>query len=120
MLPPAAGVAAVGAAEEDTGRARDDLEVEPGGPVLDIPEVELDAVPPEELRTAVHLGPAGQAGLHVEPLPLPWRVLLDLVSEGRARADEAHLAVEDVPELRHLVYGEAAQDPPHSGDARIG
>ena len=37
--------------------------------------------------------------------PLALRVLLDLVSERRAWPDQAHLAAQDVPELRQLVQG---------------
>src|SRR6202008_1580184 len=33
--------------------------------------------------------------------------------------DEAHLTPEDVPELRQLVHGRAAENPPDPCDARV-
>ena len=47
-------------------------------------------------------------------------VALDQLDLLRARADDAHVAAQDVDELRQLVEAEAAQQPPHPGDARIG
>ena len=47
------------------------------------------------------------------------RVRLDLVAQRRTRPDQAHLAAEDVPELRQLVDRGAAQDPPDARDAAV-
>jgi hypothetical protein len=52
-------------------------------------------------------------------VPLPVVVLLDLVAERRPRADAAHLAADDVPELRQLVERELPQQPPAARDARV-
>src|SRR5439155_19546958 len=109
--PPAARLALVRAGEEGERRAREDLQVEPGAAVLDVPEVELDPLVPRELRPAVHLGPAGQAGPYLQPAALPRGVLVDLVAERGSRADQAHVAADDVPELRKLVEREPAQEP---------
>ena len=87
--------------------------------MLDIPDVKLDAVVPRQLCTAVDLGPARQPGLHVQPPPLPWRVLLHLVTQGRPWSDHAHFPAQDVPELRKLVERKAAQRAPHPRDPRI-
>jgi len=38
---------------------------------------------------------------------------------GTERADDAHLALEDVDELGHFVNLQPAQESPHAGDARI-
>src|SRR4051812_34067014 len=116
---PAAGRALVGAPEQRERGQREDLQVEPRGAVLDVPEVELDALLPREGGTAVHLRPAGQARLHVEAVALALVVAVDLVAERRSRADEAHLAAEDVPELRQLVDREAAEYPSGACDPRI-
>src|SRR5438309_4296424 len=99
---PAAGIALVGAAEQGERRPGENPEVEKRGAVLDVPDVELDPIRPGQRRAAVHLGPAGDAGLHVQPVPLPVVVLLDLVAKRRPWADHAHLAAHDVPELRQL------------------
>src|ERR1044071_10220835 len=72
---PAAGVALVRAAEESERRPRQDPQVEERRPVLDVPDVELDPLRPRQRGATVHLRPAGDAGLHVEPAPLPLVVL---------------------------------------------
>src|SRR5579862_8960989 len=100
---PATRLALVRPPEERARRAQQDLQVEQRRAVLDVPEVELDPLRPAETRAAVHLRPAGDAGLDVEPVPLTIVVLLDLVAERRARADQRHVAADDVPELRQLV-----------------
>src|SRR5439155_23889406 len=107
---PAARLALVGAGEEGERRPREDLQVEPRASVLDVPEVELDPLVPRELRASVHLRPAGQARLDLEPAALARGVLVDLVAERRARADQAHVAEDDVPELGQLVEREPAED----------
>src|SRR5207245_3766549 len=116
---PATGRAVVGAAGECARRAEEDQEVGPRGAMLDVPDVELDPLVPRELRAAVDLRPARDAGLHLQPARLPRRVALDLVAQRRPRADQRHLAAQDVPELRQLVEGEPAQHAPDSRDARL-
>ena len=37
----------------------------------------------------------------------------------RPRPHEAHLAAQDVDDLRNLVQRETPQDPPHPGDPRV-
>ena len=59
-------------------------------------------------------------GLHVEPEAVLGKVALDQLDLLRARADDAHVAAQDVDELRQLVEAEAAQQPPDPGDPRIG
>src|SRR2546421_2842739 len=100
---PATGLALVRAGEQRQRRPRENFEVDPRRPVLDVPEVELDPLAPGQARATVDLRPAGHPRLHVESAPLARRVPVDLVCERRAWADQAHVAQEDVPELRHLV-----------------
>src|SRR2546423_5282663 len=113
---PAAGPALVSAAKERARRAQEDLQVEERGAVLDVPEIELDPLGPRELRAAVDLRPAGDAGSHVEPVSLPVVVLLDLVAERRPRPDDRHVAAYDVPELGQLVEREPTQDAADTRD----
>ncbi len=42
------------------------------------------------------------------------------LGDGRARTDQAHVALEHVPELRQLVEGELAQQAANGRDPRIG
>ena len=58
-------------------------------------------------------------GPHVEPVALPLVVPLDLVAERRPRPDQAHLAADDVPELRQLVDREPAQHAAGPRDPRV-
>src|SRR5437763_1856024 len=114
---PTSGFSLVRAAEEGERRTRQNPQVDARGAVLDVPHVEFDAVGPGERGPAVDLRPAGDSGLHVEPVPLALVVLLDLVTQGRPRPDHAHLPAHDVPELRQLVERELAQHPAGARDA---
>ena len=67
---PATGLALVRAAEERERRPEQDLQVERGRAVLDVPDVELDPVGPRQLGPPVDLRPAGDPRLHVEPVQL--------------------------------------------------
>src|SRR5262245_40469022 len=111
---PAAGDAAIRPGEQRQRRADEDLEVEPGRAMVDVPDVELDPLLPWQRRPTVHLRPARQARPHLEAAPLALRVRVHLVAESRAGADQAHLAAEHIPELRQLVERrppEQAADP---------
>ena len=77
--------------------------------MLHVPEVEIDPLGPRQRRAAVDLRPAGDPRLDVEPVELALVVAVDLVAEGRARADHGHVAADHVPELRQLVERQAPQ-----------
>src|SRR5687767_226055 len=109
LLRPAPGLALVRPREERERRAGENAQVEPEGAVLHVPDVELDAFVPGEACAAVDLGPAGDPGQDLQPSALAVGVALDLIGEGGARADEAHVASDDVPELRQLVDREPAE-----------
>src|SRR4029079_19805690 len=81
----------------------DDPRVERERPVVDVPGVEPEALLPGDLVAAHHLRPAGDPGLDGQAPPVLRLVVRDLLDEIRARADEAHLAAQHVPELRQLV-----------------
>ncbi len=51
---------------------------------------------------------------------MPGLVVGGLVGDGRARADHAHVALEDVEQLRQLVDAGHPDDPADRRDARIG
>ena len=78
----------------------EDAEVEPGGPVGDVVEVVLDALAKRGVAApAVDLGPAGNAGLHAMAGHVIGNGLAELLDEHgafRARADQAHVALEHV------------------------
>src|SRR5947208_8420316 len=87
--------------------------------MLDIPDVELDALVPGQASPAVDLRPARDSRLDVEPTPLARCVALHLIRQRRTGADQAHVPPRDVPELRQLVDRETAQDAPDTRDARV-
>src|SRR3954447_1803958 len=106
--------------EEDGGEgAEQKARVLPQRPVRDVQVVELhhllerDARPPEDLPRS------GEARREVEPALAPAvDLLLELRRHGPG-ADQAHVALQDVPELRQLVDARAPQQIPGARDARI-
>src|SRR5262249_8379105 len=92
-------------------RAEQDLDVEAERPSIDVSEIQTHPVLEVHAVAAGDLPEAGDSRLHGEAPALPALVLLDLLRDRRARPDEAHVALEHVPELRQLVDGEAP-DPP--------
>ncbi len=106
-------------AQQHRDGAQQDAQVERERAVLDVPDVELDPLGPRERGAAVDLRPARQPGLDLEPAALALGVALDLVGERRARADEAHLAAQHVPQLGQLVDRGLAQQVADARDARV-
>ena len=80
--------------------------------MFDVPHVELDPLRPRKCVAAGDLGPAGNARGNFEAPALKIIVLLDLVAEGWARPNDAHVTADDVPELWQLVEGPPAQEGP--------
>src|SRR5262245_53872666 len=66
-----------------------------------------------------HLPEAGESGLHGVPLVLPRVVAGNDLHQLGPRADEAHVAANDVPELRQLVEAPSAEEAPEIGVTRI-
>ena len=78
----------------------ENAEVEPWRPVRDVVEVVLHALAERGVAApAVDLGPAGDAGLHAMAGHVIGDGLAELLDEHgtfRARADQAHVALEHV------------------------
>ena len=105
--------------QHEPRRLGDDLEVEPQRAVGDVLEVVRELLGPRHLARQAQLGEAGDPGRHDQALPVGGDLRRELLEEqrpDRARADDAHLAAQHVPELRQLVELGGAQDPP---DARL-
>src|SRR5215217_4439297 len=117
-LPEVLAVEAV-AGGQHSDRLGQDAQVEPEGPMLDVPDVQLDPLGPSQRGPAVDLRPSGDAGLDGEPPALALGVAVDLLLDGRAGADECHLAADDVDQVRELVEREAAQDPAYARDPGV-
>src|SRR3954471_250609 len=101
-------------AEHGPERHQQDLDVEPERPVLDVVVVPLDAVGERGLAAqAVNLGPAGDPGLDAVAVAVAVDVALEQPGEVRTLgtwADQAHVALEHVQQLRQLVERGAAQE----------
>src|SRR5258707_8567458 len=87
--------------------------------MVDVPDVELDPLLPGDAGAALDLGPAGDPGQHLVAAALARGVVADLGGDGRARADDRHLATEDVDQVGHLVERGAAEEAAGAGDRGI-
>ena len=79
-------------------------------PVGDVQVVELDHLLERDLIPPEDLPEPRDPRLQVEPAPSPVDDVLVLLEDQRPRPDEAHLAPEDVDQLRQLVERVAAQE----------
>src|SRR5688572_19089978 len=90
-----------------------DFEVEGHRPVLNVIQVVLDTLFERGVAApAVDLGPAGDSGLHLVAQHVLRDAVLELLDEERPfrpRADDRHIAAEDVEELRQFVEIEPSQ-----------
>src|SRR5260221_6106871 len=116
--PPSTGRALVDATEERERCPKQDPEIDRERAVLHVPDVELDALSPRQSRTPVDLRPAGDPRPDVQAVALVFVIAVDLVAERRPRADQRHLAADDVPELRQLVDRRPPQDATDPPDPR--
>ena len=94
-------------------RFYDTLQIEPDRPAGNVFHVIYDLFLGCELVAAVDLRVAGQARRDDQPVGKADDVLFKLLVKVfplRARADKAHLALQNVPELRQLVQPRLAQE----------
>src|ERR1700682_1362999 len=89
---------------------RQDFCVQPQRPVIDILAVQLhDLLEVLDGSVALKLPQPRQSGFDTETAPMMIQVYGDLIVSWRARADQAHLALEHVPELGQFVEMTAAE-----------
>src|ERR1035437_10362367 len=108
-----------GAGEDYADGAGEDLHVEPETPVFDVSGVEGDVAVEGWVLAGFDLPESGHAGEDIKAAEVRQVVLLDLAGQGRARADQAHVAAEDVVELGQFVERILAQYPADASDARV-
>lgn len=107
------------AAEHHPGGADDDVDVHPDGPGIDIFSVEAGPLGKRGVIASGDLPQAGDPGYDANVMAEEVAVHLTLVQHDGARADNAHVAKEDVEELREFIEAEAAQESSDTGDARV-
>lgn len=119
-----ADVAALGRAlgDEDFEGLDHDDDILEQAVVLDVHEVVDELVVGRGVVLGEDLGEAGDAGLDVVAVGVLGVLCGELLNEVRAlgaRADEAHVAVEDVPYLRQLIEAGGADEGADARDARV-
>lgn len=97
----------------------DDRAVGAEGYVVDIPHVKAEFLCPREVVAAVALRPAGNTWAHVVATHLLGGVEGKVLHEQRTGTDKAHVALEDVPELRKLVERGVAHKGAEPGDSLL-
>src|SRR5690606_9923447 len=81
--------------------------------------VQCDAPPIARIVSTGHLPQAGDSRSHGEIMPNGTSILEDLFLDDRPGADQAHLALQHVPQLRQLVEARPAQQAADASDARV-
>src|SRR5206468_12568850 len=95
--------------------AQHDADVEPEGPVLDVLAVEADhLLEIDHAAATAHLPQSGNARLGAQAAEVVGFVVFEVGFEKRSRADEGHVAAQNVPDLWQLVETPASQEVPHS------
>src|SRR3954465_15878433 len=115
----APGSVSAGALDHGTQSPDKDRQVHREGPVLDVEEVLTDRLLPREIGAAADLPPPGDAGLDEQPAVYVRLVARDLARQRRPRADQAHVALDDVEQLRQLVERPLAQEAADRRDPRV-
>src|SRR5882672_7004784 len=107
------------ARQDSRDRAHQDPEIRGQRLPANVLEVKAHPLVEADLAAARNLPQARDAGLHVETATLPGLVLVGLLGQRRAWADEAHVALDHVDELRQLVDRRRAQPLADARDARV-
>ena len=105
--------------EHGRERLEENLHVQREAQGAHILNVHLQAVVPGERVAAVDGGVAGDAGLYGELQPFVALVELGLAAQVGAGAHHAHVALQHVQELGHLVEARLAHEGAHAGHAGV-
>lgn len=97
----------------------EDFEVEREAAMVDVPDVEFEFLFPGECVASVDLGPAGESWFHFVAAHLLLGIAREVFGKERARSDDAHVAFEDVPELREFVEAGGAEETAKFGEALV-
>src|SRR5262245_15149961 len=91
-----------------------DLQVEPWRPVFDVVNIQLRHLLERQTVASADLRQASQTWFDVQTFAMPGLITFDLIGNGRARADQRHLALEDIEHLWQFVQARAAQEISHA------
>ena len=84
--------------------------------MVDVPDVEIEAIAPAHTVAALHLSEPRDAGCGFEAPALVGRVALEVLHRQWSGPDETHVAAQDPPQLRQLVEARRAEEPSESGE----
>src|SRR3990167_5213840 len=74
-----------------------------------IPDIQFNPTAPRNAVASMNLCPSGNARFHQEPFALPPHELRGLRRQHRTRANQRHLAMQDVPQLREFIETPATE-----------
>ena len=77
--------------------------------MIHVPDIKAELLFPGDGIASIDLGPAAEAGLHIEAASLLGRVKREVLHQEGPGADEAHLAAQDVEQLGQFIDGGGAQ-----------
>lgn len=86
---------------------------------MHVPGIHGDAFFVGGVAAAASLPHAGDAGQDHAVFAEVFTVAFDFLGDDRARADEAHVAADDVPELRQFIEAGLSEKGPELCDARV-
>ena len=106
--------------QDDLDGFQEELEIEPEAPVVDVVQIEPDDLV-EVLNSvaAADLPHPRNARLDADAPAVPVLIMPDFRARGGACSDQAHLPLEDVPELGKFVQTGPAQKFPDQRDPRV-
>jgi hypothetical protein len=107
------------AGKDDGHGAEQDVDVKAEAPVFDVFEIEGDVAVEGWMVAGFYLPEACDARSGFETAEIFELILFDLGRKGRARANEAHIAFENVPKLREFIEAVLPHKTPGAGDAGI-
>src|SRR5215813_2580631 len=94
--------------------------VETQRPAIDVLQIQMHPLLEGKIAAAGNLPEASQPGLHTEATLLPGLFHPNrIANRQRARANDAHIAQQDIDQLRQLIDARAPQPLPDSSNSRV-
>ncbi len=97
-------------AQDDQDGAEEDAQIHAEGDMPCIPDIHLEALFPRNSIASMGLRIAGQARADIVAMVLFRVVACEILDKQRARPDDGHVALEDVPEFGEFVKGGCAEE----------
>src|SRR5271156_3574130 len=114
--PPALGESGAGAAHDRARGHKDNLQVKPEAPVLNVSGIERNIALKGGILARSHLPQAGQPWEHLETAKMFDFILGHFAGDRRPRPHNAHIPLQHIEQLRQLVEAVLAQEPADPGD----